>query len=253
MSTRDLPLVNGEWIVRTRKVGPLVRLVCVPYAGGAASAFRLWPHCLPNWAELCAVQLPGREQRHREALTTEMPVAVNAVTEALVALSDVPLVIFGHSMGAIVAYETARLLQRRHGISIRHLIVSGRRAPHVASPRPDMHDLPRAGLVDQLRRLNGTPGDVLNDGEMLDIMLPIIRADFKLIETYRPSDAVPLGCPVTAIGGDADPDVSPAMLQDWRVTTSNAFDTRVFPGDHFYLNSQRLPLIGFISDRLGPR
>jgi medium-chain acyl-[acyl-carrier-protein] hydrolase len=253
MSTRDLPAVNGEWIVRTRKAGPLVRLVCVPYAGGAASAFRLWPHCLPNWAELCAVQLPGREQRHREALTTVMPAAVNAVAEALLPLSDVPLVLFGHSMGAIIAYETARLLQRLHGISIRHLIVSGRRAPHVPSMRPDMHSLPRAGLVDQLRRLNGTPGEVLNDAEMLDIMLPIIRADFELIETYRPSDAAPLGCPVTAVGGDADPDVSPTMLQDWRVTTSNAFDTRVFPGDHFYLNSQRLPLVDFIADRLGPR
>jgi medium-chain acyl-[acyl-carrier-protein] hydrolase len=243
---------RGGWIVRPRKAlaGATVRLICVPYAGGAASAFRLWPDLLPNGVDLCAVQLPGREQRHRETLLTEMPVVARAVADAVLPLADLPLVFFGHSMGAIIAYETARLLQQQHGVVARRLIVSGRRPPHVPSQRPDMHALPTPALLDQLRRLNGTPADVLTDQEMLDVVLPIIRADFKLIETYPVTEAVPLACPVSAIGGDIDPDVSPGQLDGWRTATRNVFETHLFAGDHFYLNTQKVPLLRFISQRM---
>ena len=242
---------HGEWIVRYgRSARPAVRLVCFPYAGGAASAYRLWPEGLPASVDLCAVQLPGREQRHREPPLTDMPSVVRATTAAVLPLADLPLVLFGHSMGAIIAYETARTLHRQHGIVPRRLIVSGRRPPHMPATRPAMHALPATALLDEIRRLNGTPGDVLNDPEMLDIVLPIIRADFRLIETYRMADATPLTCPVAAIGGDADPDVTPAMLAGWRATTSGDFETAVFPGDHFYHQADRPGVLRLIARRL---
>ncbi len=242
---------RGDWIIRPhRMAAAAVRLVCAPYAGGAASAYRLWPDDLPSWVDVCAIQLPGREQRYGEAFVTNMPEVAEAVVAAVMPLADLPLVFFGHSMGAIIAFETVRLLQSRHGIVARRLIISGRRAPHLPSARPDMHGLPQGALLDELRRLNGTHTDVLSDPEMLGIVLPIVRADFKLIETYRMAQAVPLACPVSAIGGDADPDVSPAMLRDWHMTTRDEFEMKIFAGDHFYHNAQKRSVLEFISSKL---
>lgn len=251
LPSRARGTAGGEWIVHFRRpVDPALRLICMPYAGGAASVYRRWQDRLPAWTEVCAVQLPGREQRHGEPMVTEMPKAAAAVAASVLPLADRPLVFFGHSMGAIIAYETARLLARKHGIRLHGLIVSGRRAPQLPATRANAHDLPTPELVAQLRRLNGTPAEVLANEELLEILMPIIRADFQLIETYRQMDTEKIDCPVLALGGHDDPDVSEEALQHWNETTCGDFDMRMFPGDHFFLNTQAPAVCEFLGQRL---
>lgn len=241
---------GAEWIVRARPTpAAAVRLVAMPFAGGAASAYRSWAGRLPGWVELCALQLPGREQRHRERPLTAMAAMARAAADAVRPLADRPVAFFGHSMGAVIAYEAARLLARE-GVVVRHLFASGRRAPQLPAVRDPAWTLPDAGLVAALRRLNGTPLEVLENAELLEIVLPVIRADFQAIETYVREDTAMLSCPVSALGGESDPDVDAAALSAWGAVTTGAFETRMFPGDHFYLNSQTGSLIEHVADRL---
>lgn len=244
--------VDAGWIVRPRPVPDArARLVCCPYAGGAASIYRAWAPLLPPGIELCALQLPGREQRHREPPLTSMEAVVQATVQAILPLADRPLVLFGHSMGAIIAYEVARALALR-GVFVRHLIVSGRRAPHLPALRDSMHDLPDADLVRQLLRLNGTPAEVLENDELLAIILPVVRADFRVIETYVRRDPHRLTCDMSVLGGVDDPDVDLSALNAWREVTTGHVEVRMFPGDHFYLNGQLAALVGFINERMPP-
>lgn len=244
--------VSGDWIIRPRPVpNARARLVCCPYAGGAASIYRAWAPLLSPGIELCALQLPGREQRHREPPLTSMEEVVEATVQATLLLADRPLVLFGHSMGAIIAYETARALATR-GILVRHLIVSGRRAPHLGRIRDNAHDLPDADLVKQLRRLNGTPAEVLENDELLAIILPVVRADFRVIETYVQKETTRLTCDLSVLGGESDTDVDLASLHAWREVTTGKVEIRTFPGDHFYLSSQRTALLQFINERMAP-
>jgi medium-chain acyl-[acyl-carrier-protein] hydrolase len=215
-----------------------LRLFCFSYAGAGGAMYRTWLDALPPSIELCAVQLPGRENRFREPACTSMPRLIDALVPALAPALDRPYALFGHSMGALVAFEVARALQTLpHVPQPLHLLVSGRRAPHLPESDAPMHALPADQFIAEIgRRYGGIPAEVLRERELLDLLLPGLRADMTAIETHVHIAKSPLACPVTAFGGDADPRATVTQLAAWQSHTLAASRVQTFPGGHFYLN-----------------
>jgi medium-chain acyl-[acyl-carrier-protein] hydrolase len=239
------------WVIRPApRAHARLRLFCFPSAGGGAAQYRPWVQQLPDDIELCAVQLPGRESRLREAPQRRLAPIVAAAGDALAPLLDIPCALFGHSMGALLAFEVAHRL-RRQGLLPLHLFVSGRRAPQLPDPDPALHALEEAAFVREIvRRYNGIPRVILEDAEMLQLFLPTLRADLEVIETYIHAGEEPLPCPITAFGGLDDGRARHADLEAWRAQTTRSFRSRQFPGDHFYLQSQRSALLAEIAETL---
>jgi medium-chain acyl-[acyl-carrier-protein] hydrolase len=224
-----------------------LRLFCFPYAGGGSSIFRNWIFQIPKAIEICAVQLPGRGMRVREKPFSKIPELIDAVADTLDSHLDKPFVLFGHSLGALVSYELAHELRARHGIEPLHLFVSGRHAPQLSDPEPPTYDLPQPEFIEELRRLNGTPAEVLEHPELVELLLPVLRADFELCQTYEYLSKAPLHCPITAFGGLRDEHVSRAQLESWSEQTTNAFSVRMLPGDHFFLHSFELMMLQMLA------
>jgi len=237
-SPASRPATNPWIAYRQPRPAARLRLFCFPYAGGAASVYRGWGDELPAEVEVCPVQLPGREGRIRQPPATSMDALVAAVEEGLAGeLARGPYAFFGHSMGAIVAYELARRCRDAGLPEPVHLLVSARGAPGVPDDEEPIHDLPPERFRQRLRELNGTPVEVLEHPELMELVEPLLRADFRVNETWRPQPGEPLSCPLTALGGLADEHVSQADLEPWRDATRGPFHLRMLPGDHFFLNS----------------
>ncbi|MFI6403200.1 thioesterase II family protein [Streptomyces sp. NPDC050548] len=226
------------------------RLICFPHAGGTASAYRLWSLDAPWDIEVAAVQYPGHADRYGEEPATTMRALVAGLSSGLVrdmaASPSRATVLFGHSMGAAVAYETARALTAA-GRAPRALIVSGRPAPH-RTRGGTLHLASDAELLADLRRLGGTAAEVLAHEELLNAVLPTIRGDYRVIETYAPLPGRGLDVPVTVLRADADPEVDAAEADAWRTTTSAACDVLTFPGGHFYLEDRRETVLARVWD-----
>ena len=227
-----------------------LRLFCFPYAGGGASIFRGWPESLPASVEVCPVQLPGRERRLRERAFTRMTPLVQEIAKAMTPHLDKPFAFFGHSMGATVSFELARYLRRDYGLEPEHLFVSGRRAPQIPDTDPPTYHLPEEEFVEDLRQLNGTPTEVLEHTELLGLLLPLLRADFELIQTYRYIAEPPLDCPISAFGGLQDDEEGRNLLEGWKEQTTAPFALHMFPGDHFFLHSSQGMLLQTLSREL---
>jgi medium-chain acyl-[acyl-carrier-protein] hydrolase len=227
-----------------------LRLFCFPYAGGSALTFRTWPDRLPTTVEVCPVELPGRGTRLPEPPFTRLSSLVATIARALLPYLDKPFAFFGHSMGALVSFELTRLLRREYGLSPVHLFVSSRRAPHVQDPNPLIHALPEPEFLEELRRLNGTPEAVLESAELMQLLLPTLRADFAVIETYAYTAESPLNCPITAFGGLQDRELSYENLEAWREQTQASFSLNMLRGDHFFLHSAQPSLLQFLSQEL---
>ncbi|WLQ32272.1 alpha/beta fold hydrolase [Streptomyces castrisilvae] len=225
-----------------------LRLVCVPYAGGGAGVFRGWHTGLPG-IEVAAVRLPGRESRYTDPPYRTMGPLVADLADAITATADRPYALFGHSMGARVAFETARRLRRVGGPQPRCLFVSGCRAPHLPLRPPTGH-LTDARFVQELRALGGAPPQFFADPELVALLLPMLRADFGVLESYEHAPAAPLGLPVRAFCGDADPHVSPAQAAAWRAHTTSRFGLTRVAGGHFYLAERRDTLLRTIREEL---
>ncbi|WP_052868545.1 thioesterase II family protein [Streptomyces niger] len=225
--------MHSSWLTRHTSPGrPHRRLICFPHAGGAASFYRGWQRYAGPESELLAVQYPGRENRLREPLVPAMEQLVAALTAELSALPPLPTVLFGHSMGAAVAYETLLRLERAGTTHITRLCVSGR-APDDASRTTVRTD---DEVVEAVTSLGGTNAAVFEDPDLRDLFLPIIRNDYRLIDTYRRDpDAPLLRADVHALTGSCDPRVTPEQALGWRATTAGSFALSVFEGDHFYL------------------
>jgi medium-chain acyl-[acyl-carrier-protein] hydrolase len=229
-----------------------LRLFCFPYAGGGALAYRTWTHDLPVGVDLCPVQLPGRESRLLEQPYTRISVLVQTLLDVLWPYFDRPFALFGHSLGSLIGFELARQLRQQRELSPAHLFVSGRRAPQLPDPDRRIHSLPEAEFVEELRRLGGTPEAVLQDADMLQLVLPVLRADFAMCETYAYAGWDPLDCPITALGGWQDPKARYDELAAWHEQTQAGFRLHMFPGDHFYLRSARDPLLQIVTHELAP-
>jgi medium-chain acyl-[acyl-carrier-protein] hydrolase len=243
--------VLDSWIIR-RKPSPQarLRLFCFPYAGGGVSIFRAWSDTLPADVEVCPLQFPGRGTRLMEPPFTQLSPLVQAIAEALFPLLDKPFAFFGHSLGALVSFELARRLRRRYAVQPVRLFISADRAPQIPNRDPAIHSLPEGEFLTELRRLKGTPTELLEDEEVMQIMLPVLRADFAVYETYRYSTEPPLNCPISAFGGLQDHRVNRGDLEAWRDHTGVSFSLTMFPGDHFYLNTTQPALLQALSQEL---
>ena len=230
--------------------GANLRMFCFPYAGGGASVFHAWSGALTPRVEVCPVQLPGREHWMKQRPFTSLPELVRSVFDALVPHMDAPFVLFGHSMGALLAFELVRFLRREGAPQPRHIIVSGCRAPHVAEPERITYNLPEPELLEELRTLNGTPAGVLENPELMEILLPILRADFEIVETYEYSPEEPLSCPISVFGGLHDEKVEHRHLEAWREHTTSACSIRMLPGDHFFVRTAQADLLRLIDLKL---
>ena len=236
----------SKWIAPYHKRNPQasIRLFCFPYAGGGASVFARWIKDLPPDIEVCPVQLPGRENRISEPCLIDVKDVAAHAAEALAPYLEMQFAFFGHSLGALVAYELAQTLRRTLNVQPRHLIVSAHRAPQAPFPLAPTWQLPDADLKQRLLELNGTPKEVLQHPELLELVLPLIRADFRLDETYtHASDHTPLDCPITVFGGRNDVEISAADLEAWREATRAGFELKMLDGDHFLIQSNATALI----------
>jgi medium-chain acyl-[acyl-carrier-protein] hydrolase len=227
----------SRWIECSRpRPGARARIFTLPYSGGGASLFRTWGADLPPELEVCAIQLPGREVRIREPPFRTAEALVEALRPELTPRLDLPFVIFGHSMGAVVAYALARALVRAGGPRPHKLLVSARPAPHLAPRHSPIHPLPDHELIDVLsRRYQAIPAAVLHEPELLALLLPMLRADLTLAETFH-ADPAPLPLPIHAFGGRHDHTVSVAELDAWRAHTAHTFTLETLDGGHFFLN-----------------
>jgi medium-chain acyl-[acyl-carrier-protein] hydrolase len=226
------------------------RLLCFPYAGGKASIFLSWPDGLPSTIEVCSVQLPGRGSRFSEPAFTNLRALIKTMAAPLLPYLDKPFALFGHSLGALIAFELARHLRRDYDLKPIQLFVSGCRAPQLGRLHPPMSALPESELIATLRRLTGTPEPVLQNAELMQLLTPILRADFTLTETYVYTAEAPLDCPISAFGGREDMLVSQDSLEAWNEQTGQAFKLRMLPGDHFFLNTAQSSLLQAIDEAI---
>ncbi|MFI6513271.1 thioesterase II family protein [Streptosporangium sp. NPDC050855] len=223
-----------------------VQVVCFPHAGGSASYYHPLSATLAPSAEVLAVQYPGRQDRRGEPLFRGIHPLADRIAEVLLREEERPRAFFGHSMGAIIAFEVARRLgDRGPGL----LFASGRRAPS-RDRLETVHLLGENGLIAHLQEVNGAEAAFLEDEEIRELVLPVIRSDYRAIETYRPADLTPLSCPIVALTGDADPLTSVDDARAWSEVTTGDFDLRVFSGGHFFVADHRQAVIETILDTL---
>jgi pyochelin biosynthesis protein PchC len=240
---------DALWVRRfQRRTQPVGRVVCCAHAGGSASAFRPLSLRVSPSVELLAIQYPGRQDRLGEPAIDDLVELAGLVTEELEPWLDRPVVLFGHSMGALVAFEVARRLERR-GVVPAALFVSGRRAPSIHRESA-VYLMDDEGLLREIKELAGTDDQVFAEDELVRMVLPAIRSDYRAVETYRYLPGPDVSCPLTALLGDTDPRVSVPEAQEWVRHTSAEFRLRVFPGGHFYLNDHEPELAEMINASL---
>ncbi|WP_328722917.1 alpha/beta fold hydrolase [Streptomyces sp. NBC_00247] len=241
-----------SWIRRFHQTPATTpRLVCLPHAGGSASYYFPFSAALAPAAQVLAVQYPGRQDRRNDPSLSTVPELAEAIFGALTDVPDLgEFALFGHSMGAVLAFEVAALLERRLGIQPVRLFVSGRRAPsRVRHERA--HTLNDDGLVAELTTLDGTDSRLLADPEMRELLLPMIRSDYRAIETYRCDPGATVSCPISVLTGDADPRTSIDEALDWRQHTSADFTIREFSGGHFFLNDHQAEIVECVTRATG--
>ncbi len=243
---------GGSWIVRPKPSPEApARLWCFPHAGVGASIFRPWAETLFPDVEVCAVQLPGRERRFREPPIDRLATLVPAIADAIAPYVDGSAALFGYSMGAIVAFEVARVLRDRHRVRPRHLFVAAYAAPHCPRRLPPVHELPDADFVEAVRqRWGGIPDQVLLEPDLLELLLPALRADLAVIETFNYAPAPLLDCPISCFGGRDDATVTEAELAAWGEETRGPFRLRLFPGRHFFIQEALAPLLRAVAEDL---
>lgn len=225
-------------VVPRRSLDPGIRLYCFPYAGGGASIYRSWADVFPPDIEVHAIQPPGREWRLKETPITRLGPLVDALA-GVVSDDGTPYAFFGHSLGALVAFELARELRNRGRAEPACLFVSAHRAPQLPREEPSIHDVDDDVFAEGIKTLRGTPEELLANDELMRLLLPVMRADFAIAETYEYRPAPPLRCPIAAFGGLADHVTGRAKLEPWRQQTTGPFTLRMLPGGHFFVNEAR--------------
>lgn len=240
---------RSRWLMHRLNPNARLRLFCIPYAGGGASVYRTWQGSFPADVEVCSVQLPGRENRLMEPSFSSMVPLVEALAAALEAALDRPFALFGHSMGGLIAYELARSLQEKYGKKARHLFVSACRAPEVPDPI-EWHRLGDKELMAELRQVPGFPAEVLEHAELMQVVLPIVRADSAVTETYAYRQVPPLDIPLTVFASEQDELISMASVEPWRNHAGAAFDMNLIDGNHLFIQQQAPRVIRVILEKL---
>ncbi|ADO72604.1 thioesterase II family protein [Stigmatella aurantiaca] len=246
------PPINSPWLVQRKPpTSSGVRLFCFPYAGAGSLPYFKWPDLLPGGIDLCAVQLPGRENRLREPALRDLHQLITKLVEALSPHLGGEFAFFGHSFGALVAFELIRELRRRGLPLPKVLFASGSESPSLRTKLPALSGLERDDFVREVAaRYGGLPRHIMEQRELLDLVLPTLRADLKILEdyVYRPEPPLPLR--ICAFGGTEDPRVAEAALDAWRRETNVAFKLQIFPGGHFFINEVTRQVLQTLSNEL---
>ena len=241
---------STPWLIRTPSPQRRTRMFCFSYAGGSAFNYLRWQEAIDPSIEICAVQLPGRGTRIAEPPISSLPNLLRALAPEVARLDDLPTVFFGHSVGALVAFELARYL-RLHGLQLpMHLFVSGCQAPQFRSTPQQLHSFSDDEFIEVLRQYEGTPPEVLESQALMSLLLPTIRADFALAENYRYRHAPLLPMRVSVFAGTQDNNKGLGQVDGWQKETTQPCRITWFEGGHFFLNSQRDAVVRQINDEL---
>lgn len=225
---------KNPWLLIHSNPEATLRLFCFPYAGGSATIFRKWSDNLPENIEICAIQLPGRGSRMREKPHTQINDLINDLHSAIAStLAEKPFVFLGHSMGALLAFELCHLLEKQP----EHLIVSGHRAPQEPATYTPIYKLSDQEFLEELKDLGGMQKQILDNKELMDMLIPILRADFSVCDTYQYRNRTRLDCNITAMGGIQDSRTTKENLALWKKQTTNLFSLSMLPGEHFFIHS----------------
>ncbi|MCI0623052.1 MAG: alpha/beta fold hydrolase [Acidobacteria bacterium] len=241
--------VRSAIICRNPPPRARLRLFCLPYAGGGASTYSAWEELLPPHTEVCAIELPGRESKSREAPFTAMAPLVDQLADLIQPLLNIPFAFFGHSMGALISFELARELRRRRLRAPSRLFISGCRAPHLPDNGEQLHRLSPAEFIKAIQRLNGSEA-CEESSALVEFMLPTLVADMTLCEQYVYSLEEPLDVSISALAGLSDPRVSENDALEWRRQTKAHFSLRMFAGDHFFLRTATSELLQAVVEDL---
>ena len=228
-------ITNNKWIQYDEQQNVGLRLFCLPYAGGGSSIYRLWQESMPEYIQVCRIQLPGRENRINEQAIDSMEELVKTLAKQLLAYMDKPFALFGHSMGAMATYELAKYLSSNTPYSPEHVFVSACRTPNISHDNITYH-LQGDEFIDSLRQRGGMNEVLLNNKEYMQMVEPTLRADLKLIENWHYCAIDTISCPLTVFGGVRDALVSPSILEQWNQYTNNIFELKLFDGNHFFIN-----------------
>ena len=226
-------------------------LFCFPYGGAGASLYRAWSPLLPTGIEVRPMQLPGRESRYREPLLASIDGLVKDLVGTFEPTPKGPFAFFGHSIGALIAFELTRELRHRNASGPALLVLSGYPAPHLTRDRLRLSHLPTEVLLQSLEAGAEISDELKAHPELLDLALPILRADLEAVETYEYAPEPPLDCPIVALSGSDDLGASAAQMEAWAVHTRRAFRLHLFQGGHFFLNTSRLDVIATIAKAIG--
>ncbi len=241
---------DSDWFVRFAPLrAPRLRLFCFPYAGGGAAIHRRWQEQLPDGVEVWSVRMPGREVRLREQAFFRMTPLIDALEREFAALDELPFAIFGHSLGALTGYETARRLERS-GVGPGHVFVSAHRAPQLPLRMSAVHLADDETILRRLRRYGGTPREIYDHPELIAALLPSLRCDFAVSETYRYQDPTRLAASLTAFAGRGDDGADETAMEPWREVVDGKFRLHLFDGGHFFWNDDPRPVLRQIASDL---
>lgn len=241
--------MTGRWFTTEPLATAAVQLICVPHAGAGASAYRDWQDRLGPAIEVLPVQLPGREARFAEPLVRSVFELADGMLDAVLERVRGPVAIFGHSMGSLIGYELAQALAAQGETPV-HLFVSGYAAPHLPPRGPALHTLPDQEFQDHISALQGTASEVLDHPELMELLRRVLKADYELCETYRHPERPAFSVPITALGGEQDPDTTGERLARWDDLSTGRTTARWFTGGHFYLHHHLDELMAIIDDTL---
>jgi medium-chain acyl-[acyl-carrier-protein] hydrolase len=247
MSTNITPWIFGARISSNARC----RLFCLPHSGSGASQFSLWKNFLPTALDIFPIQLPGRENRFREAPLTQILRMAEILARELQPYLDRPYILYGYSLGALIAFELARQLRREKVTPAVALYALARPAPHLAQSRSPLHQLPDdAFLIELTSRFNGMSSAILQDRELMELLLPALRADITALETYVYQAEAPLDCPICAFGGNLDATAKEDSLRPWQLHTSRSFELKILQGDHFFFRNNQQSILQSISAQI---
>lgn len=246
-------ITRSPWIRQSNlKPEARLRLFCFPHSGGGASLYYRWNEGIDQTIDVCPVQLPGRENRRDEPPVTLFDPLIASLTDALAPFMDVPFALFGHSLGALLCFGLARSLRRQGKAGPCALFVSGRRAPQIPREDRPVSSLTDDEFIEKIRRFHGTNEDILQNSELMELFLPLLRADFSVYESFAYTLEPPFHCPISAFGGRDDHEVPVASLIAWKDHTVSTFGLHQFPGGHFFLRDAQEQVLQIIIDELAP-